>query len=69
MNCPRCQGLLLRQTFSDFFRVFHAWRCFNCGAMIDRIIAANRREQVMATVRADKLTRRWVRRAPISVSQ
>lgn len=69
MKCPRCQGLLLRQTFSDFFRLFHAWRCFNCGFIMDRTIVANRRERMAMEARSTKLTRRWVRRSPIAVSR
>lgn len=69
MNCPRCNGLLLRATFSDFFRIFHVWRCFNCGAVIDRTITANRQKRVMAQSGEVKImTRRWVRRAPLPVS-
>ena len=41
--CPKCHGLLLLERFSDFFLVFYAWRCVNCGAIIDKTIAANRR--------------------------
>lgn len=69
MNCPRCNGLLFRATYSDFFRVFHTWRCFNCGAMMDRTISANQRERVISEGEQTKMTRRWIRRAPISVSQ
>jgi hypothetical protein len=28
---------------SDFFLVFYAWKCMNCGALIDKTIARNRR--------------------------
>ena len=34
--------------FSDFFIVFYAWKCINCGAMIDRTIASNRRKSLAA---------------------
>jgi hypothetical protein len=34
--------------FSDFFIVFYAWKCINCGAMIDRTIATNRRKSLAA---------------------
>lgn len=69
MKCFRCQGLLVRQTFSDFFRIFHALRCFNCGVIIDRTIAANRREAAGAAAEPAKITRRWIRRSPIAVSR
>jgi hypothetical protein len=60
---------LFRATFSDFFRIFHAWRCFNCGAMYDRTITHNRRDTNVPHAAPIKVQRRWVRRAPISVSQ
>jgi hypothetical protein len=34
------------ERFSDFFLIFYAWKCINCGAMIDRTIANNRRKSV-----------------------
>jgi len=43
------------ERFSDFFLVFYAWKCFNCGAIIDRTIAENRRKSLDAKmVRTDK---------------
>ena len=43
MDCPKCQGRMMLARFSDFFVVFTAWKCINCGAIIDRTIATNRR--------------------------
>jgi hypothetical protein len=34
------------ERFSDFFLVFYAWKCVNCGAVIDRTIANNRRNSL-----------------------
>jgi hypothetical protein len=34
------------ERFSDFFLVFYAWKCINCGAVIDRTIAMNRRNSL-----------------------
>ena len=34
------------EQFSYFFVEFYAWKCFNCGAMIDRTIATNRRKSL-----------------------
>ena len=48
MDCPKCKGLMMLERFSDFFLVFYAWKCINCGAVIDRTIAANRRKSVEA---------------------
>jgi hypothetical protein len=38
--------MMMLERFSDFFVVFYAWKCFNCGAMIDRTIASNRRKSL-----------------------
>lgn len=43
MECPRCQGLMMLEQFSDFFLIFYAWKCINCGSIIDRTITRNRR--------------------------
>lgn len=43
MDCPKCQGLMQLERFSDFFLVFYAWKCLNCGAIIDRTISQNRK--------------------------
>ena len=48
MECPKCQGLMTLDRSSDFFIVFYAWKCINCGAMIDRTIASNRRKSLAA---------------------
>jgi PHP family Zn ribbon phosphoesterase len=48
MECMKCKGTMRLERFSDFFVVFYAWRCFNCGAMIDRTIASNRRKSLAA---------------------
>jgi hypothetical protein len=36
------------ERFSDFFLVFYAWKCINCGAIIDRTISNNRRSSLAA---------------------
>ncbi len=41
-RCTKCQGLMCLERFSDFFLAFYAWRCINCGALIDSTIALNR---------------------------
>lgn len=48
MGCPKCKGLMMLERFSDFFLVFYAWKCINCGAVIDRTIANNRRTSLAA---------------------
>ena len=46
MECPKCNGLMDLERFSDFFLVFYAWKCINCGAVIDKTIANNRRKSL-----------------------
>jgi len=48
MDCPKCKGLLMLERFSDFFLVFYAWKCVNCGAVIDRTISNNRKNSLAA---------------------
>jgi len=48
MDCPKCKGLMMMERFSDFFLVFYAWKCINCGAIIDRTISNNRRNSLAA---------------------
>jgi DNA-directed RNA polymerase subunit M/transcription elongation factor TFIIS len=48
MDCPKCKGLMMMERFSDFFLVFYAWKCMNCGAIIDRTISNNRRNSLAA---------------------
>jgi hypothetical protein len=48
MGCPKCKGLMMLDRFSDFFLVFYAWKCLNCGAIIDRTISNNRRNSLAA---------------------
>ena len=48
MECPKCNGFMELERFSDFFLAFYAWKCFNCGAIIDRTIAENRRKSLEA---------------------
>jgi len=48
MECPKCKGLMMLERFSDFFLAFYAWKCINCGAVIDRTISNNRRNSLAA---------------------
>jgi hypothetical protein len=48
MGCPKCKGLMMLERFSDFFLVFYAWKCVNCGAIIDRTISNNRKNSLVA---------------------
>ncbi len=47
MTCARCQGLMMSQTYEDLEDStsqisISAWRCFNCGAVVDPLILKNR---------------------------
>lgn len=46
MEYPKCKGLMMLERFSDFFLIFYAWKCINCGSIIDRTIAMNRRKSL-----------------------
>jgi hypothetical protein len=39
---------MMLERFSDFFLIFYAWKCINCGAIIDRTISNNRRNSLAA---------------------
>jgi uncharacterized Zn finger protein len=41
---------MMLERFSDLFLSFYAWKCMNCGAIIDRTISANRRKSFAASV-------------------
>ncbi len=43
MNCPKCNGLMCIERLSDYFLTFDAWKCINCGAVLDATIVENRR--------------------------
>ena len=48
MKCPRCGGLMVREKFEDLGALgarnyeYAGWRCINCGAIVDPVIAAHR---------------------------
>jgi hypothetical protein len=46
MDCPKCKGLMMMERFSDFFLIFYAWKCINCGSIVDRTITANKRKSL-----------------------
>lgn len=48
MDCPKCKGLMMLERFSDYFLVFYAWKCINCGAINDRTISNNRKNSLAA---------------------
>ena len=46
MTCRRCQGMMTLERFSDFFLIFYAWKCINCGAIIDQTISSNQQRSL-----------------------
>ncbi len=46
MTCRRCNGLMVRERYDDLelgsagYEVF-AWRCLNCGEILDPVIAVH----------------------------
>lgn len=45
MKCPKCAGLMFVERFADYFLTFHAWKCINCGAIMDETILSNKNTQ------------------------
>jgi hypothetical protein len=67
MNCLRCNGLAVND---DSFAVqtgsssdFHAWRCVNCGMVVDEVINQNRRAISRQSVSPGSERRRYGRQA------
>jgi DNA-directed RNA polymerase subunit RPC12/RpoP len=48
MRCARCGGLMVHEKFEDLGGLgssdheYAGWRCINCGAIVDPVIAAHR---------------------------
>jgi len=47
MDCRRCHGLMIRDSFVDLRddtgRLnFNGWRCLNCGEVIDPVVLTHR---------------------------
>jgi hypothetical protein len=48
MTCHRCGGLMLAEQYDDLHDYaehaeFLGWRCVNCGAVLDAVIAGHQR--------------------------
>ncbi|HXN05477.1 MAG TPA: hypothetical protein VN944_00260 [Nitrospiria bacterium] len=55
MKCPKCDGLMVFESFYDFQddtgrNRFPGWRCLSCGKILDPLIEANRRKRVAPMV-------------------
>jgi uncharacterized Zn finger protein len=42
LKCPRCSGAMVYERFQDMLDVFFAWRCLNCGEIVDPVVTKNR---------------------------
>lgn len=47
MNCQRCRGYMIRDSFVDLrddtgSLLFHGWRCINCGEVVDPVVLTHR---------------------------
>lgn len=42
--CPRCGGAMIPERCHEMLAVFYAWRCLNCGEMVDPVVERNRAE-------------------------
>ncbi len=65
MTCQRCEGLMVLEQYDDLelgsagFEV-SAWRCLNCGAIVDSVIAAHHRPT--HKTEPDPLRRQWLKK-------
>jgi len=50
MKCARCDGAMIFERFQATMEIFYAWRCVNCGDIMDQVVQKNR-ELVMAQKR------------------
>lgn len=60
MICQRCDGLMVRERYDDLElgsagSEISGWRCLNCGAIVDPVIATHR--QTTHKIQADQLWR------------
>ncbi len=42
MRCLRCGGAMVFERFQATMEIFYAWRCVNCGEIMDTVVAKNR---------------------------
>lgn len=43
MHCPKCGGFMTNERLTDYSLVFFAWRCINCGTIVDNTIMKNKK--------------------------
>lgn len=67
MDCQRCQGRMIRDSFVDLRddtgqMAFSGWRCLNCGEVIDPVVLTHRIEAPIVPYRGRTRDRRlWER--------
>ena len=70
MTCLRCDGLMVHEKFEDLDGLwssdheFTGWRCLNCGAIVDPVIAAHKRITSPPLARVDRYTAVRVHASP-----
>lgn len=42
MKCARCDGAMIFERFQATVEIFYAWRCVNCGDILDPVVQKNR---------------------------
>jgi len=47
MHCPKCGGFMVTERCTDYSLVFYAWRCVNCGTLLDSTILQNKKPFLM----------------------
>jgi len=59
MECPKCEGLMIEEEYlADGFGSINEWRCVNCGAILDAVIAQNQLRR-STRGRAFEISSRW----------
>jgi hypothetical protein len=67
MDCRRCDGLMIRDSFLDLRDdtgrlKFEGWRCVNCGEVVDPVVLTHRSEMPTGPYRGRTRDRRkWER--------
>ena len=56
MNCPRCNGLAVVDYLTDYFHTVLAYRCVNCGAIIEPGQVYSLKTREVATVKPGRRT-------------
>ena len=75
MNCQRCNGLMIHDSFLDLRddtgRLgFDGWKCINCGEVVDPVVLTHRTEAPSHPYRSRTRDRRmWERLAQMQLNQ